>query len=173
MARILVVDDDRDLRGLVGFRLRKAGHQVLTAVDGADALAIVDELGAPDLAILDVVMPGMSGLDVLVELRRRNGLARLPAIFLSARILPADIAAGRELGATYLTKPFVAPALMAAVAVALAPDGDDWAPTPAPARPAPATDWAQPARPAPAIDWTQPAAPAASRASTSRPPPGY
>ena len=171
MARILVVDDDRALRGLVGFRLRKAGHQVLTAVDGADALAIVEELGAPDLAILDIVMPGMSGLDLLVALRTRNGLAQLPAIFLSARILPADIAAGRELGATYLTKPFVAPALMAAVAVALGPKGDDRAP--APAKPSPANDWGQPARPSPPIDWTPPAAPAASRASTSRPPPGY
>lgn len=165
MARILVVDDDRDLRGLVDFRLRKAGHQVLTAVDGADALALVATRGTPDLAILDIMMPGMSGLDLLVALRRRDGLAQLPAIFLSARILPADIAAGRELGATYLTKPFVAPALMAAVTAALGP-GDDWGP--APARPSPA-----PVRPSPAIVRAPPAPPAASRASTSRPPPGY
>ncbi|HVF79056.1 MAG TPA: response regulator [Solirubrobacteraceae bacterium] len=158
MPNILVVDDDGDLRGLVDFRLRKAGHQVLVAVDGPSALALVEEHGAPALAILDVVMPGMSGLELLVELREREGLQNLPAIFLSARILPEDIARGRELGATYLTKPFVAPALMAAVAASLGP-ADGWV--------------AGPVRtPAPTVAWT-PAAPVIPRALTSRPPPGY
>jgi DNA-binding response OmpR family regulator len=167
MARILVVDDDRDLRNLVDFRLRKAGHQVLTAVDAADALVTVQARGAPDLAILDIVMPGISGLDLLRALRRRDGLARLPAIFLSAQILPADIAAGRRLGATYLTKPFVAPALLAAVTAALDPVTEERAPAPvpSPARPAPAT------RPL-VIEGLRPVAPAASRTSSSRPPPG-
>jgi DNA-binding response OmpR family regulator len=171
MARILVVDDDRDLRNLVDFRLRKAGHEVLTAGDAADALVIVQARGAPDLAILDVVMPGMSGLELLRALRRREGLAKLPAIFLSARILPADIAAGRKLGAAYLTKPFVAPALLAAVTAALDAGVEDRAPAPAPAPARPA-----PARPLPAgrplvIEGLRPVAPAASRTSTSRPPP--
>jgi DNA-binding response OmpR family regulator len=162
MARILVVDDDRDVRSLVDFRLRKAGHQVLTAVDAADALVTVQARGAPDLAILDVVMPGMSGLELLRALRKRKGLAQLPAIFLSAQILPADITAGRKLGAAYLTKPFVAPALLAAVTAALDP-------VVPPARaPAPATA----TRPL-VIEGLVPAAPAASRASKSRPPPGY
>jgi DNA-binding response OmpR family regulator len=135
MAHILVVDDDPDLRGLVEFRLRKAGHQVLSAADGPSALALVDERGAPDLAVLDVTMPRMSGLQLLAELRARDGFEKLPAIFLSARILASDIAAGRALGATYLTKPFVAPALMAAVAASLGPQ-DRWAaPAPAGARP--------------------------------------
>ncbi|CAA9476804.1 MAG: Phosphate regulon transcriptional regulatory protein PhoB (SphR) [uncultured Solirubrobacteraceae bacterium] len=158
MAHILVVDDDRDVRGLVDFRLRKAAHQVLVAPDGAAALELVQDRGAPDLAILDVTMPGMSGLELLVELRRREGLEQLPAIFLSARILPADIAAGRALGATYLTKPFVAPALMAAVDAALGP-ADAWRSgsvrTPVPA------------------DERTPPAPAIPRVLTSRPPPGY
>ena len=159
MAHILVVDDDSDLRGLVEFRLRKAGHQILTAADGPAALALVRDHGAPDLAVLDIMMPGMSGLELLVELRRCDGLQQLPAIFLSARILPQDIAAGRDLGATYLTKPFVAPALMAAVSASLGP-ADRWAapapePTPRPA--------ASPGPPAPAVE----------RALTSRPPPGF
>lgn len=160
MAHILVVDDDRDLRGLVDFRLRKAGHEVLTAADAPSALALVDERGRPDLAILDVMMPGMSGLDLLVELRKRDGLADLPAIFLSARILPEDIAAGRMLGATYLTKPFVAPALMAAVTAALGP-ADRWA-APAPV-----------AAVAPAPQAWSPPAPVIARSVTSRPPPGH
>ncbi len=146
MAHILVVDDDSDLRGLVEFRLRKAGHQILTAADGPAALALVRDRGAPDLAVLDIMMPGMSGLELLVELRRCDGLQQLPAIFLSARILPQDIAAGRDLGATYLTKPFVAPALIAAVNASLGP----------------ADRWAAP-----------PPAPTVERALTSRPPPGF
>ena len=121
MAHILVVDDDPDIRGLVEFRLRKAGHDVLAASDGAGALAAVADRGRPDLAVLDVAMPGMSGLELLVALRKRADLRQLPAIFLSARILPSDIAAGRALGASYLAKPFVAPALMAAVTTALSP----------------------------------------------------
>ena len=162
MAHILVVDDDRDLRGLVDFRLRRAGHQVLTARDAQSALELVRELGRPDLAILDIMMPGMSGLDLLGELRKLEGMEKLPAIFLSARILPEDIAAGRALGATYLTKPFVAPALMAAVEAALSP-ADPWA-APAPAAGTPAPERADdPPAPTPLIP----------REITSRPPPGY
>lgn len=159
MAHILVVDDDRDLRGLVAFRLRKAGHEILIAGGGTEALALVQDRGAPDLAVLDVMMPGMSGLELLVELRKVDGLEQLPAIFLSARILPQDIAAGRELGATYLTKPFVAPALTAAVGAMLGP-ADRWAAPPRVAMAVPAEQWAPPA-------------PAISRALTSRPPPGF
>jgi CheY-like chemotaxis protein len=77
---------------------------VLAARDGASAFAAVQERGRPDLAVLDVVMPGMSGLELLVALREHTGLQELPAIFLSARILPSDIAVGRGLGASYLTK---------------------------------------------------------------------
>ena len=124
MAHILVVDDDPDLRGLVEFRLRKAGPRVLVASDGASALAAVKERGRPDLAVLDVAMPGMNGLQLLAALRERAGLRELPAVFLSARILPSDIAAGRALGASYLTKPFIAPALIAAVTTALNPAGE-------------------------------------------------
>jgi len=159
MAHILVVDDDRDLRGLVDHRLRKAGHQVLSAGAGAEALAHVQDRGAPDLAVLDVMMPGMSGLELLVELRKVDGLHDLPAIFLSARILPADIAAGRDLGATYLTKPFVARALIAAVNAMLDP-ADRLAASPPVLTTVPAQERATPA-------------PAIPRALTSRPPPGF
>ncbi len=126
MARILVVDDDEDIRGLVQARLRAAGHLVVAASSGPEALGVVDERGAPDLAVLDVSMPEMTGLDLLAELRGRNGMAQLPVIFLSAKVQEEDVEAGRALGATYLTKPFVASALLSAVEKALPPADGSW-----------------------------------------------
>ena len=123
MARVLVVDDDEDIRNLVQARLRAAGHLVVSASSGPEALDLVDEKGAPDVAVLDVSMPGMTGLDLLQQLRGREGMSELPVVFLSAKVQEEDIEAGRALGATYLTKPFVATALLDAVEKAL-PDGD-------------------------------------------------
>src|SRR5215218_258990 len=89
MSRVLVVDDDPDLRALVSIRLQKEGHRVVGADSAAEALAFVAQRGAPDVAVLDVTMPGMTGLELL------------PAM--------------RALDATYLTKPFSAVALCKAV----------------------------------------------------------
>jgi CheY-like chemotaxis protein len=114
MSKLLVVDDDPDILALVQLRLQRAGHRVLGASSGAEALAIVAERGTPDLAVLDVSMPGMSGLELLTTLREQQG-QDVPAVFLSARVQPEDIQRGRSLGATYLTKPFVASALLNAV----------------------------------------------------------
>jgi CheY-like chemotaxis protein len=121
--RVLVVDDDPNMRDLVSFRLRKAGHRVLTAESGADALAIVEERGAPDVAVLDVMMPGMTGLELLPAMRRHEGLADMPAVFLSGLVDHAEVEAGRALDATYLTKPFSGIALENAIARACADDG--------------------------------------------------
>jgi CheY-like chemotaxis protein len=119
MSKLLVVDDDPDILALVQLRLQRAGHRVLGASSGAQALAIVAERGTPDLAVLDVSMPGMSGLELLSTLREEQS-KDLPAVFLSARVQPEDIERGRSLGATYLTKPFIASALLNAVERALA-----------------------------------------------------
>ncbi len=119
MARVLVVDDDPDVLNLVAFRLRKAQHKVIAVGGGEQALDVVAERGAPDVAVLDVTMPGLDGLTLLQRLRALEGLEQLPAIFLSARVQPEDIEAGRALGATYLTKPFVATALLNAIEAAL------------------------------------------------------
>ena len=116
MSKILVVDDDPNLRELVALRLSKEGHRVLTAGSAGEALRLVDERGAPDVVVLDVLMPGMTGFELLPALRDRDGLEALPAIFLSGRVEPHHIEAGRAMGATYLTKPFSANALTKTIA---------------------------------------------------------
>src|SRR4051812_38430803 len=119
MARILVVDDDPDVLALVVRRLHAGGHQAVGAPDAGAALRLVEEKGAPDLAVLDVSLPGMDGLALLARLRGEADDPDLPAVFLSGRIETADIEAGRALGARYLTKPFVGSALLNAVEAAL------------------------------------------------------
>ncbi|GAA4965773.1 response regulator [Kineococcus glutinatus] len=120
MARVLVVEDDQDIRTLLEVRLRAAGHRVVGAGSGEAALEIVAERGAPELVVLDVSMPGRSGLEVLAQMRTDPACAAMPAIFLSGRVQPEDIAAGQALGATYLTKPVVLSALLTAIDRSLA-----------------------------------------------------
>jgi CheY-like chemotaxis protein len=125
MSRVLVVDDDPNLRQLVTLRLQKEGHQVRAADSAAEALTVVADRGAPDVVVLDVTMPGMTGLELLPAMRALDGCAELPAIFLSGRVEPHDVEAGRALGATYLTKPFSAHALTKAIE-RLAPVNAGW-----------------------------------------------
>lgn len=115
MARVLVVDDDPDTLRLIQIRLERAGHDVLVVPSPQKALELVLEGELPDIVVLDVAMPEISGLEVLQTLRVGFGLKVLPAIFLSGRVEPEAIEAGRALGATYLTKPFVASALLKAI----------------------------------------------------------
>ena len=104
--RILVVDDEPDITGLVAYHLAKAGYRVVTAANGAEALQYVrDE--RPDLVVLDVMLPGLSGFDVLAELRRRENTKDLGVVLLTARGQEADRIKGLTLGADdYLPKPF-------------------------------------------------------------------
>lgn len=129
MAKVLVVDDDSNMRSLVETRLRRTGHRVLGAGSADEALQLVAERGVPDVVVLDVLMPGISGLELLARLRDDPASAAVPAVFLSARVQESDIAAGRALGATYLTKPVVISALLAAIEAALlvdSPIGGSW-----------------------------------------------
>lgn len=121
MARILVVEDTPELRALLEARLGRSGHRVLSAASGEEALTLLAEKGPPDVAILDVMMPGMTGLELHARLREDLAYATIPVIFLSARIQPDDISAGRALGAVYLTKPVVISALMTAIERVLQP----------------------------------------------------
>ena len=104
--RILVVDDEPDITALVAYHLAKAGHRVSTAANGPDALRSARE-ERPDLVILDVMLPGTSGYDVLAELRKRDETRDVGVILLTARREEPDRIRGLQLGADdYLTKPF-------------------------------------------------------------------
>jgi len=109
---VLCADDDRDILALLALRLERAGYRVAQAVDGEQALALARELH-PDVLVLDVMMPRMSGTDVLAALRADEGTAHLRVVLLSARAQEADVERGLEAGAdAYLAKPFQAPELI-------------------------------------------------------------
>jgi two-component system phosphate regulon response regulator PhoB len=104
--RILVVDDEPDITALVAYHLAKAGYRVTTAANGRDALRAARE-ERPDLVVLDLMLPGASGYDVLAELRRREETKDLGVILLTARKDEPDRIKGLSLGADdYLPKPF-------------------------------------------------------------------
>lgn len=104
--RILVVDDEADTVELVSFNLRNAGFDTSHAEDGAEALKKA-KAAAPDLIILDVMLPEVDGLEVCKLLRRDPATARIPVLMLTAKAGEIDRVLGLELGANdYLTKPF-------------------------------------------------------------------
>jgi len=106
MERILVVDDEMGARTLLGIMLGHAGFTVITAKDANEALSLLEQPDRPDLIILDVMMPGMDGIELCRTIRRRPGLATLPILILSARTNLEDIGRGLEAGANdYLPKP--------------------------------------------------------------------
>ncbi len=115
---LLVVDDDEDIRALVGFRLRKAGYDAVEARDGLEALRLWRR-HEPDLVLLDISMPGLDGHAVTRILASSE--PRVPVIFLSARAEQSDRVEGLELGAAdYVTKPFSMPELLLRIERALA-----------------------------------------------------
>jgi DNA-binding response OmpR family regulator len=105
-ARILVADDDPDIRHLVVFKLGQAGFKVQAVGDGTAALAAI-EADPPDLAVLDMMMPGLSGIDVLRKIRDGERTRDVRVILLTARSRDADVDAGFATGADdYVIKPF-------------------------------------------------------------------
>ena len=119
MAQLLVVEDNADILHLIWTQMRARGHQVLGASSGPEALAAVELWGSPQVAVLDVAMPSMDGLELLKQLRAATGLPELPAIFLSARVDRETVEAAHRLGAAYLAKPFMEEILYAAIEAAL------------------------------------------------------
>jgi DNA-binding response OmpR family regulator len=104
--KILAVDDDERIVRLVQINLTRAGYSVTTAPDGAEALRMI-AADRPDLIVLDVMMPGMSGFEVIRTLRADPATENIPVILLTARTGDTDIADGWYVGADcYLPKPF-------------------------------------------------------------------
>jgi CheY-like chemotaxis protein len=115
MAQIVVMEDDAGTRMLIASVLKKDGHEVLAAEDGAQGLALVRGQ-CPDLVISDVQMPGMNGFDMLAEMRRDPSIAALPVILLTSLQERAHMRIGMTSGADdYITKPFRAAELRQAV----------------------------------------------------------
>jgi DNA-binding response OmpR family regulator len=116
VAQVLVVEDDEMIRDVITANLIRAGHHVLEAGSGNEAIAEVSgREPSPEIAVLDIGLPDIDGFSLAGALRRLPGLGALPVIFLSGRVGEDDIAAGRALGCTYLTKPFIAATLLGAI----------------------------------------------------------
>lgn len=114
-SRILIVDDEPDLLELVRYNLVKAGYGVVMAKSGEEALARLST-EHPDLVVLDLLLPGVDGLEVCRTLKRNPQTAAVPVLMLTAKSEEADIVTGFELGADdYLTKPFSPRVLLARV----------------------------------------------------------
>ena len=106
MARILIAEDEPDIRELVAFTLRFAGHEVTTTMNGEEALHKAGEI-IPDLILMDVRMPKMTGYDACRAMKTQANLKDIPVVFLSAKGQDAEIQVGLEAGAEeYLLKPF-------------------------------------------------------------------
>ncbi len=112
VARILITDDDPHIREVVAFALEAAGHDVFRRQDGPEALAAARTL-SPDLVVLDIMMPGLDGIEVCRRIRAESAV---PILFLSARDEEVDRIIGLEVGGDdYLTKPFSKRELVARV----------------------------------------------------------
>ncbi|MGH7363473.1 MAG: response regulator, partial [Candidatus Methylomirabilales bacterium] len=113
--RVLVVDDEKDIVELVRYHLEKEGFQCLLAGDGPAALRLARQ-HRPDLLILDLMLPGLDGLEVCRQLRRDPATARLPILMLTAKAEEVDRVVGLEVGADdYVVKPFSPRELVARV----------------------------------------------------------
>ena len=115
MARILVVDDEPHIVRLVSFSLERAGHEILEANDAPSGIAIIREQ-RPDLVLMDVMMPGMTGFEALEILKADQSTADVPVVMLSAKSQEYEQEEGLERGALrYICKPFTPSALVEAV----------------------------------------------------------
>jgi len=106
MAKILIAEDEQDIRELVAFALRFAGHDVIAFTNGLEALENSKEI-MPDLILLDVRMPVMTGYEACERIKSNPATTHIPVVFLSAKGQETEIQAGLNVGACeYLLKPF-------------------------------------------------------------------
>jgi DNA-binding response OmpR family regulator len=122
MAKILVVEDEKQIADMISFKLSNAGHKVVRAPDGEQAM-IVANRELPDLILLDVMMPGLGGVEVLRRLKNDSALRAVPVIMVSAKGHERDVLSGLRGGAIdYIVKPFSLKELSARVELALRKD---------------------------------------------------
>lgn len=113
--RVLIAEDDDLIAELVEYKLRLEGFEVSLVHDGAEAWERL-QADCPDLVILDGMLPGMDGLEILRRIRETDGIPDVPVVMLTARRLEQDIVDGLRLGASdYLVKPFMPEELMARI----------------------------------------------------------
>ncbi|HLA87900.1 MAG TPA: response regulator [Anaerolineales bacterium] len=106
MARILIAEDEPDIRELVAFTLRFAGHEVITTSNGEEALQQANQV-IPDLILMDVRMPRMTGFEACRAMKTNPALKDIPVVFLSAKGQDSEIQSGLDAGAEeYILKPF-------------------------------------------------------------------
>lgn len=106
MAKILIAEDVRDIRDLITFTLRYAGHEVVQATDGEQAYILARQ-EQPQLVLMDVRMPKMTGYDACRAMKADEATKRIPVVFLSAKGQESEVQAGLEAGAAdYILKPF-------------------------------------------------------------------
>jgi two-component system alkaline phosphatase synthesis response regulator PhoP len=123
--RILVVDDEEDILELVRFNLEREGYNVMCTISGEETLPIARR-EHPDLIVLDLMLPGMDGLEVARQLKGNSDTKKVPIVMLTAKGEEADIVTGLELGADdYITKPFSPRILLARVRAVLRRKGHE------------------------------------------------
>jgi DNA-binding response OmpR family regulator len=106
MGKILIVDDDPDVRMVLALTLEEAGHEIEEASDGIQVLSMARET-SPDAILLDINMPGMNGFQALEQLRSHRDTEEIPVIMISARARPRDREDALSMGAVdYVTKPW-------------------------------------------------------------------
>ncbi len=124
MSRILVADDEPHIRKLVSFSLGNHGYEVVEAIDGGEAVRLAGET-EPDLILLDVMMPVMTGYDALKAIKADPATAHIPVVMLSAKSQRTEIEEGLAYGAReYITKPFTPKDLVQRVGELLADAGE-------------------------------------------------
>ncbi len=125
--KILVVEDEQDIRELIAFNLENEGYKILKAATGIEGLENARK-HAPDLVLLDIMLPDVDGLEICKKLKRDETTSDIPVIMLTAKSEDSDIISGLELGADdYITKPFSPRVLLARIRTVLRrnTDGED------------------------------------------------
>jgi len=121
---ILIAEDERDIRDLISFTLNYNGHEVVVTTNGEEALAVTQNI-QPDLVLLDIRMPRMTGYETCKQLKANAATHDIPVIFLSAKGQEAEVNLGFEVGAVeYIVKPFSPDQLIEIINTVLTKNGD-------------------------------------------------